>query len=236
METRAVYKLKIGTPDDLTRCILEGDKYVETLEGSIAKDLRKGRVSGLNPKPGKGIIIPRLIGIYQTIEPVGLDYREVDHFKSEFRERNLEDKRRLEYEFGIKDEINANLICLVHEPNIIEKSVIETYLKDGKSRIKIARYSELPDFDAKDTSVIDTTFETLKKMLEGGVKREAGMACIKYNLGTLEEQFRDYGLTTIEFYYFNCFRNRVQSIVTPSSFETEIVELVNTLANRFFRR
>ena len=236
METRAIYKMKIGTPDELTRCIIEKDRNVETLAESVIKNIQKGRISGINPKSTSVILVPRLIGIYQVVEPTNLDYKDVERFKEEIRDGTLELKQRLNYDFGVIDEINSNLICLVHDPKIIEKCLIEDYIKDCKARIKIAKYSEMPNFDAKDASVIASTFETLKKMREGGFKRETGIECIKYNLGTLEEQLRDYGLTTTELFYTMAFRDKVQNIVTPSSFETEIVAMMNTLASRLLRR
>ncbi len=236
METRAIYKMKIGTPDQLTRCIIDDDRSVETLAESVIKDIRKGRVSGINPKSTSIILVPRLIGVYQVVEPTNLDYKDTERFKEEIRDGNLELKQRLNSDFGVVDEINANLICLVHDPKIIEKDLIEDYLKDCKARIKIAKYSDMPNFDAKDTSVITSTFETLKKMREGGIKREAGMSCIKYNLGTLEEQLRDYGLTTTELFYTLAFREKVHGLITPFSFETEILSMMNTLASKFFKR
>lgn len=149
------------------------------------------RLSMENPK---GILLPRIVGVYQRTE-----LRE----DAELREERYEVKFKLEEALrkmpGFdEDRVHPDLIHVLHDPSI-PRDVARMLVQDPRKRVAVSSVQTAPLIYEKPSSdFFDLAYQIIRDSFARGHDIKAAMKDNKERLENLEGNLRGYGLTRIE--------------------------------------
>lgn len=245
MEYKTVFKGVIGTPDDVANFnIEESNKYVETVDEFHISAIKSGYITGLNINSKGGIIIPRLFAVYQDAEPI-LERNWSFNYRDQIRKQIIDKiynagysaKEHLFLKRGLIDNLHTHLICVAYDPAVWNKNLVADALKDKIGRVKIVQFSDLPEFHKKDTFILDRLDQVLEEFVKirydnrRNLAREAMLNHVKDTIKKLEEQLKDYGLTSEEYATIKPFKSN--SINPPSELELAVLNTIDAIVREF---
>jgi len=157
------------------------------------------------------ILVPKLIGIYQTREPASETPKKKKE-RGEVGEKMGElDDKFLEGVWRIRDNINPQLIHIGYNPEIWPLDILQISLNDGLRRVKISPIDSLPNFFQKDNITLYEIVEENATLLgddESKLSREENRAINRRfipQVKKLEEELKPFGLTRDEWVNINLY-------------------------------
>jgi|SRR3989344_5649973 len=168
----------------------------------------------------KGILLPRVVGVYQEWKfiPESEDEKEKSESMNS-RKESLEDSfLRLQTELvGHNDRFNNYLIHLGYDSKTYPSKELLRQIFDEEfpSRIRISSYNKMPDLGMKDVGYIDESFdEEMKVIIKARDMREMlelTRPVTKKDYEVLRKQLEEFGLTKMEYHLFNLVNMRLNA-------------------------
>jgi hypothetical protein len=137
------------------------------------------------------IIIPRVVGVHQTIKLDGIEILE---------DRTQEIVQRfVNMKYGSEDGVDGTLISLVYDSEVMDEAVLRTIIskQDVLRRLKLTGYKSVPDFTTKPIISQDRITKLLSN-LESKKTKKAALNLLEREVEYFNLNRGQYGLTRIE--------------------------------------
>ena len=170
------------------------------------------------------IIVPRIIGVYQSKETRNMMLDELSEVLHSLLMPIIDE--------SASDNLDPYLVCVGYDPSIMSEETLKPALKRGfLDRVKVERYSDFPDFSKKQYEEIRKSMKTLCSI---DSKDPRYKIAIERNKNILEQFRQDYGLTKLESFDLNSMNDlsdKVNGTGLISQIDKESLDLFNDLNN-----